>query len=68
MTRMHQERRFATWGLPQMETSAQYREFAAECYGLASNAKTNEHRKMLREMAHAWTKVAEEAEQTETQS
>jgi hypothetical protein len=49
-----------------METPDQYREFAAECYRLASVAKTDEHRKMLREMARAWSKVAEEAEQTET--
>ena len=50
-----------------METPAQYREFAAE-YRLASAAKTEEHRKILREMARAWAKVAEEAEQTETQT
>jgi len=68
MTRMHQERCSAARGLPRMETFAQYREFAVECYRLASIAKTDEHRKMLREMAHAWRKVAEEAEQTETQS
>jgi hypothetical protein len=40
-----------------METPDQYREFAGE-----------EHRKILREMARAWVKLAEEAEQTETQS
>jgi hypothetical protein len=50
-----------------METPAQYREYAAECYHLASVAKTDAHRKILRELARAWTKVAEEAEQTETQ-
>jgi len=48
-----------------METPDQYREYAAECYRLASVAKTEEHRRTLREMARAWTKVAEEAEQTE---
>jgi hypothetical protein len=32
------------------------------------HAKIDAHREMLREMARAWTKVAEEAEQTETQS
>jgi len=51
-----------------METPDQYRKFAAECYRLASVAKTEEHRKSLRAMARAWTKVAEEAEQRETQS
>ncbi len=51
-----------------METPDQYREYAAECYRLASVARTEEHHKILRELARAWTKVAEEAEQTETQS
>ncbi len=51
-----------------METPDQYREYAAECYRLASVARTEEHRKILRELARAWTKVAEEAEPTETQS
>jgi hypothetical protein len=51
-----------------METPAQYREFAAECYRLALVAKTEEHRKILREMARAWATVAEEAKQTEAQS
>lgn len=68
MTLMHQERPLAAPGFPKMETPDQYREFAAECYRLASVAKTDEHRKMLREIARAWSKVAEEAEQTETQS
>ena len=67
MTLMHQERPLAARGFPQMETPDQYREYAAECYRLASVAKTDGHRKMLREMARAWTKVAEEAE-AETQS
>lgn len=65
MTQMHQERDLAISGWPGMETADQYRECAAECYRLASVAKTDEHRKMLREMARAWRKVAEEAEQTE---
>ena len=68
MTHMHQERPSAARGLPQMETPAQYREFAAECYRLASVAKIDAHRKILREMARAWAKVAEEAEQTQTRS
>ncbi len=51
-----------------METPDQYREYATECYRLASVAKTDEHRKMLREIARAWTKVAEEAEQIEAKS
>lgn len=49
-------------GLFQMETSAQCRKFAAECDRLAAQAKTEEHRKILQEMAHAWRKVVEEVE------
>jgi hypothetical protein len=51
-----------------METPDQYREYAAECYRLASVVRTEEHSKILREMARAWAKLAEEAEQTEMQS
>jgi hypothetical protein len=43
-----------------MRTPDQYREFAAECYRLASEAKTEEHQKILREMARAWREIAEE--------
>jgi hypothetical protein len=35
-----------------METPDQYREFAVECYRLASVARTEEHRKILRPGAH----------------
>jgi hypothetical protein len=45
-----------------METSAQYREFAEECGRLAKQAKTDDHRKILEEMAEAWRTVAAEAE------
>jgi hypothetical protein len=45
-----------------MEAPSRYRELAAECLRLASAAKTEEHGKILREMAQAWRKVAEEAE------
>jgi hypothetical protein len=45
-----------------METSDQYREFAAECYRLASEAKTESDQKTLLEIARAWKSVAEEAE------
>lgn len=64
MTHMHQERSVAISGLPRMETPDQYREYAVECYRLASLAKTDEHRKILRELARAWEKVAEETEPT----
>jgi hypothetical protein len=49
---MHQERRAS--GFAQMETLAQYREFAAECYRLASEAETEADRKTLLEIAQAW--------------
>ncbi len=48
--------------LPLMRTPDQYREFAAECYRLAAEAKTEEHQKILQEMARAWKEVAEETE------
>lgn len=48
-----------------METPARYRELAAECLRLSSLVKTEEHRKIMREMAQAWQKVAEEAAEAE---
>ncbi len=45
-----------------MRTPDQYREFAAECYRLAAEAKTEAHRKMMEEMARALSEVAEELE------
>jgi hypothetical protein len=68
MTHMQQERPVPARGSLPMETPAQYREYAAECYRLASVAKTDAHRKILRELARAWTKVAEEAEQEQTET
>jgi hypothetical protein len=47
--------------LPQMETPDQYREYAAECFRLASKSKTEADRKTLLELVRAWKKVAEEA-------
>jgi len=46
----------------QMRTPDQYREFAAECFRLAAEAKTEEQQKILEEMARAWREVAEEVE------
>jgi hypothetical protein len=45
-----------------METSTEYRRFAAECRRLAQNVGTERHRKILLEMADAWEKLAEEDE------
>jgi hypothetical protein len=49
-------------GVIEMRTPDQYREFAAECYRLAAEVKTEKHQKILQEMARAWSEVAEEAE------
>jgi hypothetical protein len=49
-------------GLIEMRTPDQYREFAAECYRLAAEAKNEAHEKILREMARAWSELAEEVE------
>ena len=49
-------------GVLRMRTPDQYREFAARCYRLAAEAKTDEHQKILQEMARAWREVAEEIE------
>jgi hypothetical protein len=46
-----------------MESSSEYRRFAEECRRLAQDAKTERHRKILEEMAEAWSKLAEEAEE-----
>ncbi len=45
-----------------MRTPDQYREFAAECYRLAAEAKNEVHERILREMARAWSELAEEIE------
>jgi hypothetical protein len=42
------------------ETSAEYREFAEQCDRLAKQAKTDDHREILEEMAEAWRMVAAE--------
>jgi hypothetical protein len=48
-----------------MRTSDQYREFAAECYRLAAEAKTEAYQKMMEEIARAWSEVAEQIEKGE---
>jgi hypothetical protein len=44
------------------QSQAQYRKFADECRRLAKFAQTADERKVLQEMAAAWTKVAEEVD------
>ena len=62
MARLHQERPSPHFYFPNMETPDRYREYAAECFRLASKAKTEADQKTLRQLAQAWEEVAEEAE------
>jgi hypothetical protein len=57
----------SSWGIFEMRTPDQYREFAAECYRLAAEVKTERHRKIMEEMARAWSELAEEVETKITQ-
>jgi hypothetical protein len=43
-------------------TSTQYREFAEECLRLAKQARDEHQRNILKEMAEAWSKLAEATE------
>jgi len=45
-----------------METSAEYRKYAAECRSLAQMAKTPHQREILLEMAVAWLQLADDAD------
>jgi hypothetical protein len=45
-----------------MKTSAEYRQFAAECLRLAARARTDEERGILHHMAETWQKLADEAD------
>jgi len=45
-----------------MEQTTQFLRFAEECRRLAREAKSEQHRKLLEEMAQAWEKVAKEAD------
>jgi hypothetical protein len=62
MTRMRAERPFKRKGFLRMTSSTQYREFAEECLRLANQAKDEHQRKILKVMAEAWRKLAEEAD------
>jgi hypothetical protein len=46
----------------QMDPSLQYRRFAEECRRLAEQVESERHRRTLREMALAWSKLADETE------
>jgi hypothetical protein len=49
-----------------MKPSTQYREFAEECVRLAKQAKGDHQKKVLKEMAEVWHKLAEEADKKES--
>lgn len=51
---------FQSAGLIRMTPSTQYREFAEECLRLAEQAEHEHHRTILKEMAEAWSQLAEE--------
>ncbi len=51
-----------------MQSSKEYRKFAEECDRLARNAKMEHHRKILKEMAEAWKKLADEDDRKGSQS
>jgi hypothetical protein len=45
-----------------MDPSAQYRSFAEECRRLAEQVESERHRRVLNEMALAWSELADESE------
>jgi hypothetical protein len=45
-----------------MDPSLQYRSFAEECRRLAEQVESERHRRILHEMALAWSKLADETE------
>ena len=52
-----------TGGLsPHMDPSTPYRRFAEECRRLAEQVESERHRRILHEMALAWSELADESE------
>ena len=60
MTRMRWERPYDARDCSIMETSKQFLEFAEECDRLAQEVETEHPRRILKKMADAWRKVAQE--------
>jgi hypothetical protein len=56
---MHLELRTSGKGFSRMHPSRDYRKFAEECDRLARDAKTEQHRQILQEMADAWEELAD---------
>ena len=49
-----------------MDPSTQYRSFAEECRRLAEQVESDRHRRLLHEMALAWSKLADKTESSGT--
>jgi hypothetical protein len=47
---------------PIMDTSQEFRKFSKQCDRLAEKAETKNQHRILKELAVAWEKVAEECE------
>ena len=56
---MHLERPQLGGGFFIMHSAREYRKFAEECDRLARDAKTEQHRRILQEMAEVWEELAE---------
>jgi hypothetical protein len=55
---MHLELRLLGGGFSTMHSSRDYRKFAEECNRLARDAKAEQQRRILQEMAKAWEELA----------
>lgn len=65
---MRLERAGRPAGCSCMEPSTEYQRFAQECRRLAQQAETEQHSRILEEMAQAWEKLARENDGKGSQS